>query len=103
MAKKTVISRPTRDPDYLSKRNVPYWWSPEWVRGTTSEPANSYGKIRAITEKNGDVNLYMINRDTGKGSYIKGSIQQEFKDWHTKNMIDYILLGIELDEALNEE
>jgi len=84
------IQRPLRDPDHISKRGVPYWWAPEWTRATSSAE-NSYGKIKAILEKN-TVNLYMVSKE-GKLTYIQGSIQQEFKDWHDDRQIDYILLG----------
>lgn len=93
---KPKVLKPIRDPDHLSKRGVPYWWAPEWTRGTSSA-ATSFGKIKAIRE-NGTVNLYMVNKDSGT-SYIQGSIQQEFKDWHDDRQIDYILLGEDPDSA----
>lgn len=31
MSKKSKITRPLRDPDHMSKRGVPYWFSPEWI------------------------------------------------------------------------
>ena len=96
--KTTPIQRPLRDPDHLSKRGVPYWWAPEWTRATSSA-ATSFGKIKAILEK-GTVNLYMVSKE-GKMSYIQGSIQQEFKDWHDDRQIDYILLG-ETPEAASQ-
>jgi hypothetical protein len=34
----------------------------------------------------------MVSKD-GNMTYIQGSIQKEFKDWHTDRQIDYILLG----------
>jgi hypothetical protein len=37
----------------------------------------------------------------GKLTYIQGSIQKEFKDWHDDRQIDYILLG-ETPEAASE-
>jgi len=98
-----AIQRPLRDPDHRSKRNVPYWWAPEWTRGTSADSTNTYcngyGKIKAILEKH-TVNLYMVSKD-GNLSYIQGSIQQEFKDWHDDRQIDYILLG-ETPEAASE-
>ena len=90
-AKAPSVQRPLRDPDHKSKRGVHYYWAPEWVRGTSSAN-DKFGKIKAILEKNGEVNLYMQSKD-GKLSYIQGSIQQEFKDWHADRQIDYILLG----------
>ena len=101
--KPTPIQRPLRDPDHLSKRNVPYWWAPEWIRGTSSQSkdkngyyqCSSYGKIKAI--KNGkSVDLHMLSKD-GAHNYIQGSIQQEFKTWHEDRKIDYILLGEDPD------
>lgn len=98
MAQKPAVNKPLRDPDHLSKRGVPYWWAPEWTRGASS---TSFGKIKAIKEKTCShktcqceptVNLYMVSKD-GNMTYIQGSIQQEFKDWHDDRQIDYILLG----------
>lgn len=97
--KKTVkveIQRPLRDPDHVSKRGVYYWWSPEWTRGTSGSNT-SFGKIKAIREpayKGGPdtVNLYMVAKD-GNETFIQGSIQEEFKQWHEDRQIDYILLG----------
>lgn len=96
--KKPSVAKPLRDPDHLSKRGVPYWWAPEWTRATSSA-ADAFGKIKAVLE-HGTVNLYMQSKD-GKLSYIQGSIQQEFKDWHDDRQIDYILLG-ETPEAASE-
>ena len=102
---KAIIPRPLRDPDHLSKRGVPYWWAPEWTRGTGAQhkdsngyyACNSYGKIKAV--KNGkDVSIHMVSKD-GNATYIQGSIQQEFKDWHIDRQIDYILLGEDPDSA----
>lgn len=101
MSKKKQVERPMRDPDHKSKRGVPYWWAPEWVRATSSAET-SYGKIAAIKEKNGEVNLYMKSKDGGH-SYIQGSIQQEFKAWHEDRSIDYILLGMDIDEIIVDE
>ena len=127
---KNIVTRPNRDPDHYSKRGVPYYWAPEWIRGTSADdrdherikanlnagwterrivddsgsfliPASSYGKIHAVKE-NGDVNLYMKSK-TGNLTYIQGSIQQEFKRWHEDRSIDYILLGMDADEILNEQ
>ena len=91
-----MVEKPLRDPDHISKRGVPYWFSPEWTRATSSA-ATSFGKIKAILEK-GTVNLYMVSKD-GNLSYIQGSIQQEFKDWHDDRQIDYILLGETPEDA----
>jgi hypothetical protein len=104
--KKPAIDKPLRDPDHVSKRGVFYWFSPEWVRGTSSSNS-TFGKIKAIREPSckgaysghaakckcpDTVNLYMLSKD-GNMSYIQGSIQQEFKQWHEDRQIDYILLG----------
>lgn len=134
---KVKVLRPSRDPDYHSKRNVPYWWAPEWIRGTSGDqidigdfakhvekeiakgnnPGNrwqknaagewvgsceSYGKIKAVKEKNGEVSLYMKN-NKGELTYIQGSIQQEFRKWHTDRSIDYILFGLPIDEIIDDE
>jgi hypothetical protein len=98
---KKKIDKPLRDPDHHSKRGVPYWWAPEWVRGTSSSQS-SFGKIAAVKEKDGSVALYMKSK-TGSYSYIQGSIQREFQQWHTDRQIDYILLGIDPDELLIDE
>lgn len=121
MSKKSKITRPNRDPDHYSKRGVPYFWAPDWIRGTSADhfgdrgptfdyiytnagelvvPCDGYGKIHAVKEK-GTVNLYMKSKD-GNLSYIKGSIQEEFKEWHESRSIDYILLGLDPSEILDE-
>jgi len=92
------VKLPDREPDHVSKRGVPYWWAPEWVRATNQ----SVGRIIPITIKSTtgheDTHLYMLSKD-GNESFIQGSIQQEFKDWHENNAIDYILLGMDPDEV----
>ena len=99
MKKSTEVEKPLRDPDHVSKRGVFYWWAPCWTRGTSS--ANeTFGKIKAIKENNGEVNLYMLSK-SGNLTYIQGSIQKEFKDWHDFRQIDYILLG-ETPEAASD-
>lgn len=87
--------RPMRPPDHISKRGVPYWFAPEWVRDLNS----SVMRIKPIKEKNGEVNLYMLSK-ISKLSYIQGSIQAEFKDWHESRSIDYLLLGVDPDELI---
>lgn len=132
MSKKKV-TRPNRDPDHYSKRGVPYWFSPEWIRGVSADetnheylkgvigqsryptdmmitnssgyfvwPCNNYGRIHAVKESSGDVNLYMKSKE-GKLTYIQGSIQKEFKKWHLDREIDYILLGLNPDDILQNE
>jgi len=91
---------PLRDPDHVSKRGVNYYWSPEWIRGTDSSNIN-YGRIKAVKE-HGTVNLYMKSKE-GNLTYIQGSIQQEFKEWHQQRKIDYFFLADnpeELDEVI---
>ena len=100
-----AIPRPLRDADHTSKRGVYYWWAPEWTRGTDGGNTR-FGKIKALKQRvchgwhghknctkcEWTVNLYMLSKD-GNMTYIQGSIQQEFKDWHDDRQIDYILLG----------
>lgn len=126
---KNKIQRPNRDPDHYSKRRVGYWWSPEWLRGTSADicdhehikislehydnvivndsgnyiiPCSSYGRIHAVKDNSGDVNLYMKSKE-GNLSFIQGSIQKEFKKWHEDRAIDYILLGMDPDEIIAQE
>lgn len=126
MSKKSKIARPARDPDHYSKRDVPYWWAPEWTRGTSADyiydaddeyeddetrivnnkgepvaPCEGYGRIHAVKEKK-TVNLYMKSKD-GNLSYIQGSIQDEFKRWHEDRSIDYMLLGMDPDEIIAQD
>lgn len=98
---KEVIQKPYRDHDHVSKRGVYYWWSPEWIRGT-SGANDSFGRIKAVKEKNGEVNLYMKSKD-GNLTYIQGSIQKEFQQWHTDRQIDYMLLGEDPDSIIEEQ
>lgn len=129
---KVKVKRPNRDPDHYSKRNVPYWWAPEFVRGTSADNRDhEYIKdmidngLRSQDEVVVDaagsyivpcdsygkihavkekktVNLYMKSKE-GKLNYIQGSIQDEFKRWHEDRQIDYILLGMDPDEILANE
>lgn len=101
MSKKLKLEKPMRDPDHVSKRGVPYWWSPEWIRATSSTQT-SYGKIAAVKEKDGTVNLYMKSK-IGQYSFIQGSIQREFKQWHEDRQIDYILLGMNIDDIIRDD
>lgn len=90
LPKEKKVARPHREPDMTSKRGVPYWFDPEWVRDLNG----TVGRIAPI--KNGkSVDLYMVSKD-GNESYIQGSIQEEFQRWHTDREIDFILLGMEL-------
>lgn len=96
------VSKPMREPDYYSKRNVAYWWTPEWIRGTNSNNDKFSRiipkKIKLYDDEDG-VELYMLSKD-GNATFIRGSIQQEFRRWHEDNQIDYILLGMDIDEVL---
>ena len=91
------LPRPLRDPDYLSKRGVPYYFAPEWVRILNRKVC----RIKPIKE-NGTVNLHMLSSD-GNLSYIQGSIQEEFKKWHLDRQIDYMLLGGDPEELIETE
>lgn len=132
MSKKSKITRPNRDPDHYSKRDVPYWWSPEWIRGTTADNRDHEyikdmidnglrSQDEAVVDAAGSyivpcesygkihavkekktVNLYMKSKE-GKLNFIQGSIQDEFKRWHEDRQIDYILLGMDPDEILANE
>ena len=86
---------PMRPPDHVSKRGVPYFWAPEWLRQVNG----SVSRIKPIKEKSGEVNLYMLSK-SGNLSYIQGSIQEEFKEWHESRSIDYLLLGVDPDELI---
>ena len=102
-----IVAKPNREPDYYSKRGVAYYWSPEWTRGT-SYANDKFSRIyphqiryhhKKYEEDEWDVELYMLSRD-GNESFIRGSIQEEFKQWHLDNEIDYILLGVDINEVL---
>lgn len=87
--KNKKVAKPDRDPDMVSKRGVPYWFAPEWVRDLNG----TIGRIAPI--KSGQtVHLHMVSKD-GNESYIQGSIQEEFQRWHLDREIDFILLGME--------
>lgn len=90
------VKKPLRDPDMLSKRDIPYWFAPEWVR----IQSGSVGRIIALKDKKTkEVDLHMLSKE-GNVTYIQGSIQREFQDWHTDNKIDCILLGVDEDEII---
>jgi hypothetical protein len=94
MSNKEKLEKPTRDPDLISKRGIPYWFAPEWVRDLNG----SISKLKPI-KRAGTVDLYMLSR-TGNIAHIQGSIQHEFKKWHTDREIDYMLLGADPDELM---
>lgn len=100
LPKGKTVKIPIREPDHHSKRGVPYWWAPEWVRHS----GKSVGRIMPLKVKSTtgfeDTHLYMLSKD-GNHTFIQGSIQEEFKQWHKDNEIDCILLGMEIEE-LNE-
>ena len=97
---KNQITKPSRDQDYISKRGCYYWFAPDWIRGTNSSNT-SFGKIKAIKDKDGEVSLYMLS-DSSRVTYIQGSIQKEFRKWHEDRSIDYILLGEDPDDLIAE-
>lgn len=132
-SKSKSTSRPTRDPDHYSKRQVPYWWSPEWIRGTSADFIRTPQEVRdaasrgwhnpedftmnsqgdSIQPCSGYGRIHAVKENgtvnlymkakDGNLSYIQGSIQKEFKKWHEDRQIDYILLGMDPDEILNSE
>lgn len=88
------IKRPIREPDMYSKRGIPYWFGPDWVRSQ-----NGYmSRIKPI-KKGEDVSLHMLGKE-GNLTYIQGSIQEEFRAWHEDRQIDCILLGVDEDELI---
>ena len=94
------LQAPDRDPDYKSKRGIPYWWAPEWMR--TLNNGKTISRIIPLKTGQDQVDLHMVSKE-GKLSYIQGSIQREFKRWHEDNGIDWLLLGIEEEEMLTPE
>lgn len=97
--KRQPPQKPLREPDHISKRGVYYWWSPEWTRGTDGSNT-SFGRIKALKMADGTVELFMESKDGGH-TYIQGSIQKEFRDWHEARKIDYFFLADDPD-ALDE-
>ena len=96
LPKSKKVADPNRPADYISPRGVKYWWAPNWVRSTNT---SSFGRIKAIAVKNEMPELHMLSKD-GNLSYIRGRIQQAFREWHEDNEIDCILLGIEPEEII---
>ena len=88
------VKKPYREPDMLSKRGVPYWFGPDWVRNLNG----TVGRIIPI-KKGEHVELHMLSKD-GNVSYIQGSIQQEFIKWHLDAQLDAILLGFDEDKII---
>jgi hypothetical protein len=92
--KKHKVKKPAREPDMISKRGVPYWFGPDWVRDLNG----TIGRVKPVKTKNGP-ELHMVAKD-GNLSYIQGSIQQEFVSWHEDRQLDYILLGGDEDDII---
>jgi len=90
------VKAPLREPDMISKRGVPYFFAPEWVRITNG----TVNRIAPIKNKNNSVDLHSVSKD-GNVLYIQGSIQVEFHTWHQDNLIDCILLGMDEEELLD--
>lgn len=89
--KNKKVVKPNREPDMLSKRGIPYWFGPDWVRDLNG----TIGRIMPVGEDE-DVRLHMLSKD-GNLTFIQGSIQQEFLKWHEDNAIDLILLGVDIE------
>lgn len=105
--KNMKVKEPKRKPDMYSKRGVPYWFGPNWVR----KAGKTCGRILPVlNEHTNQVELHMLSAD-GNLSYIEGSIQSEFHDWlnHNRNdvipwrddlQVDCMLLGVKPQELL---
>lgn len=96
--KNKTVKKPAREPDMFSKRGVPYYFGPDWVR----EVNGTIGRIIPLKTKSGDVELNMLSKD-GSISYIQGSIQKEFKQWHEDQQLDAILLGFDEDSIIETQ
>jgi hypothetical protein len=92
------VKKPAREPDMISKRGVPYFFGPDWVRDLNG----TIGRIIPLKMRDGTVQLYMLSKD-GSKSYIQGSIQQEFLKWHEDRQLDAILLGFDEDSIIDTE
>lgn len=105
--KKMVVKEPTRKPDMYSKRGVPYWFGPNWVR----KAGKTCGRILPVLDEHTQrVELHMLSAD-GNLSYIEGSIQHEFQEWLKTSkenvvpwredlQVDCMLLGVKPEELL---
>jgi len=102
------VKKPEREPDMLSKRGVPYWFGPDWIRHSGKNP----GRILPV-DGDGRVSLYMLSK-TGSLSYIQGSIQYEFHNWYSSNElntipwredmeVDCMLLGVSPEDLLQSD
>lgn len=100
--KKKKVKKPHREPDMISKRGVPYYFGPDWVRDLNG----SIGRVIPIktVPKNGEpyVTLNMLSKD-GNVSEILGSIQKEFHTWHEDRQLDAILLGFDEDKIIDTQ
>ena len=96
LPKNKKVKHPLREPDMISKRGVPYYFSPEWVRITNG----TVNRICPIKNTLGDVDLFSVSR-AGNVIFIQGSIQREFHDWHQDNLVDCILLGMNEEDLLD--
>lgn len=92
------VKKPVREPDMISKRGVPYWFGPDWVRDLNG----SISRVIPIKNKNGSVDLSLLSKD-GNISYIQGSIQREFHQWHEDRQLDAILLGFDEDSIIDTQ
>lgn len=93
-----TLKKPYREPDMLSKRGVPYFFGPDWVR----EVNGTMGRILPLRGNFDEptVYLHMVSKD-GNVSYIQGSIQEEFRQWHEDRQLDAILLGFDEDSIID--
>lgn len=100
------VKEPTREPDLISKRGVPYWFAPEWIR----KSGKTCSRIIPVADDFGNVSLHMLSK-TGNLTYIQGSIQVQFKNWLTNNShefvpwredmeVDCLILGVEPSDLL---
>ncbi len=94
LPKGKTVKKPAREPDMTSKRGIPYWFGPEWVR----QEGSRVDRIVAL-KKGKNVLLNRVSKD-GNVTFIQGSIQKEFHAWHEDRAIDAILLGIEEEEII---
>lgn len=88
------VRKPHREPDMISKRGIPYWFGPDWVRNLN----DNIGRLLPI-KRHGHVVLCMVSKD-GNATPILGSIQEEFLKWHEDRQVDAILLGFGEDSII---
>jgi len=82
----------------VSKRGVPYWFGPDWVRDLNG----TVGRVIPMKYKFGKEEGVMLNMLSKNGniSVIQGSIQDEFLKWHLDQQLDAILLGFDEDQII---